>query len=163
MTNFNYKDVIYALLCLAFSLIAGAALFEHSAVWPNAYAAPPASLSMFQGEYGLRAANFWQFIHPVVMVLFIVVLVLTWKTPRRKHVWIGFGGYILAMITTALYFVPELIAITGTEFSATTDPDLQTRGAMWINLSLIRMLLIMCLALVLYLGLKKRGERVRPV
>ncbi|MCB0445987.1 MAG: hypothetical protein KDD03_00460, partial [Gelidibacter sp.] len=70
----NYKNIIYAIACLSFSIIIGAAFFEHLAVWPQAYAAPPASLGMFQGDYGLNAGAFWIKIHPVTLILFIITL-----------------------------------------------------------------------------------------
>ncbi len=163
MKTINYRDFIYAALCLSFSLIIGAGIFEHCAVWPHAYAAPPASLSMFQGEYSLSPGVFWSFIHPLTLLLFIVVAVLSHKTPRRPNVWIAFSGYLIILVVTSLYFVPELISITSTPFSVEVDAGLQARGARWINLSMIRSFCLMGLAIFLFLGLRKSGDKIRPV
>ncbi|KAA3625412.1 MAG: hypothetical protein DWP94_00750 [Flavobacterium sp.] len=155
----NYKDIVYALVCLSFSIVVGAAVFEHLSVWPRAYVAIPKSLTMFQGEYGLNAANFWIKIHPITLLLFVVNLILFWKSDRRKNLLIVFISYFIILIITNLYFVPELIELTGTEMSNTVDESLVKRGGLWINLSLIRTLAIVVLAIVLSLGLTKPGTR----
>lgn len=149
------KDLIYALTCLSFSIIVGAAVYEHLAVWPRAYAAPPLSLSMFQGEYGLNSGAFWTKIHPVTLLLFITTLILFWKSARRKTILIVFIGYIVVMVTTFLYFVPELIDITTTEYTTAIDESLRSRGALWEKLSLLRLAVITGLAIVLYFGASK--------
>lgn len=154
----NLKNLLYALSCLGFSIIAGAATYEHIAVWPHAFAAPPASLTMFQGEYGLNSGNFWPNIHPVVLLLFVISLILHWKTDRKKYVLYTLIGYVIIMVVTFIYFVPELIAITQTPFAETVDSDLVRRGSTWELLSIIRMIIIYGLAVFLYLGLTKTGE-----
>lgn len=148
-------NFFYSITCISFTIIIGAAFFEHLAVWPNAYTAPPASLSMFQGEYGLNAAGFWIKIHPLTLLLFIVTLIISWKTQRRKNVLIAFSGYFVILVITNLYFVPELMEITGTEFSNTVDENLVERGRLWRNLSLVRTFTLVVLALILFSGLTK--------
>lgn len=154
---------MYALLCMAFSVIIGAAVFEHLAVWPQMYAAPPQSLTMIQGEYGLNGGRFWMIIHPVVLSLFIIVTILTWKTERRRNVWIPFAGYLLIMVVTTIYFVPELMAIGATPFNETIDAGLQQRGRLWINLSLLRLTVLVILGVYLYIGLTRASEKVANV
>jgi hypothetical protein len=58
------KDLIYALTCLCFTIMIGGAVYEHLNIVPQWSAAPPLSLSMFQGEYGLKPGTFWMVIHP---------------------------------------------------------------------------------------------------
>lgn len=151
----NFKDILYAFACLSFSVVIGAAVYEHLAVVPQWSAAPPASLSMFQGPYGLNAGAFWMPIHPVTLLFMIATLVLFWKTPRRKNVLVTLTGYVCILIVTGIYFVPELMAITGTTFSETTDASLTSRANLWETLSIIRMLILIVLAINLYLGLTK--------
>ena len=57
------KDIIYSIACLSFAIIIGGAVYEHLNVVPQWSAAPPVSLSMFQGEYGLKPDLFWKIIH----------------------------------------------------------------------------------------------------
>jgi hypothetical protein len=149
------KNVIYALTCLAFTITIGGATYEHLNVVPRWSAAPPVSLSMFQGEYGLNPALFWMVIHPVNLLLFIVTTVLFWKTDRRKNTITVFAAYIVILMITSIYFVPELISITTTPFSNTVDASLTQRAAQWELLSIVRLFVLIGLALYLFLGLTK--------
>lgn len=156
----NFKNFIYALTCLAFSAIIGAAIYEHTALWPAAFAEPPKSLAVFQGPYRLNAAPFWQSIHPVTLLLFIITLVFSWRTYRRRVILITLAGYIGILIATFIYFVPELLELTGTPFSDTVDTSLQERGNLWITLSLVRGGILIILAINLLLGLTERKQAV---
>jgi hypothetical protein len=152
----NFKNILYALTCLSFSAIIGAAIYEHIALWPAAFAEPPRSLSVFQGPYRLNAAPFWQSIHPVTLLLFTITLIVSWRTQRRKFILIALAGYVLILAATFIYFVPELLDLTGTPYADTVDPSLQTRGSRWINLSLVRGGILIVLAINLLLGLTER-------
>ncbi len=154
------KDFVYSFTCLSFAVVIGAAVYEHLAVVPQWSAAPPASLSMFQGKYGLNAGAFWMYIHPVTLLLFIAALALSWKTDRKKNLLTTFAGYLAIIIITAIYFVPELMAITGTPFSETVDPSLTKRAQLWELLSLIRLAVLVVLSQVLFLGLTKVAAQV---
>lgn len=155
----NFKAILYAFACLSFSVVIGAAVYEHLAVVPQWSAAPPVSLSMFQGKYGLNAGAFWMPIHPVTLLLLIGALVFSWKTAGRKHVLITLTGYAIILGITAIYFVPELLAITGTAFSETIDPSLTERAGQWELLSLVRLSVLVGLAMVLFLGLTRLHVR----
>ena len=149
----NFRDFLYALTCLSFSAIIGAAIYEHTALWPAAFAEPPKSLTVFQGPYRLNAAPFWQSIHPVTILLFIITLAVSWRTHRRKIILITLAGYLLILIATFIYFVPELLELTGTPYSDRVDTSLQERGNLWVTLSLVRGGILIILAFNLLLGL----------
>ncbi len=151
----NLKDIVYSFACLSFAIVIGGAVYEHLAVVPQWSAAPPASLSMFQGEYGLNAGLFWMCIHPVTILLLTATLILFWKNNSRKNILITSGGYVLIVIVTATYFVPELMEITGTAFSETIDASLTNRAKLWELFSIVRLLMLVVLAIVLFLGLTK--------
>ena len=159
----NVKEILYASACLSFSVVIGAAAYEHLAVVPQWSAAPPVSLSMFQGKYGLNAAAFWVPIHPVTLLLMIAALAVAWNTQGRKNAGIALAGYASIIVITGMYFVPELLAITGTPFSETVDPALTARANRWELLSLVRLAAMVGLAFVLFLGLpglhSKRAAR----
>ncbi len=154
------KDILYAITCLTFSIMVGGAVYEHLCVVPSWSAAPPLSLSMFQGEYGLKAETFWMLIHPVNLLLFSASLAMCWRTQRKKSLIIVLAGYISILIITAIYFVPELLTIVQTPFSTEVDPDLTRRAKLWEVLSIIRMFVLFALTIVLYLGLTRAGTRV---
>ena len=150
------KDILYSFTCLAFIIVIGGAVYEHMNVVPTWSAAPPVSLSMFQGEYGLKPELFWMIIHPVNLLLFITTLVLHWKSPRRKNVSIVLLSYVGILIITSIYFVPELVSIISTPFASVSDADLTRRASMWEMLSIVRLCVLVVLAIILMLGLTKR-------
>jgi hypothetical protein len=94
-------------------------------------------------------------IHPLNMLLFIFTLVLHWRSGRRKNIVIVLASYILILIVTSIYFVPELIDITTTALSQTPDPELTKRASLWETLSIVRLGILVVLAIVLFTGLTK--------
>jgi len=154
------KDLLYALCCLAFAIIIGAAVYEHLIVVPRWTAAPPVSLAMFQGPYGLKPELFWKLIHPVNMLLFGLALLTHWKSARRKPLLIVLSAYITILAITAVYFVPELIAITTTPISNIPDPELTRRASLWEVLSHVRLGVLVILSLVLFTGLTRPGNHI---
>jgi hypothetical protein len=153
------RNLLLSLACLSFVIVIGGAVYEHIAVVPRWSAAAPASLVMFQGPYGLNPAPFWQIIHPITLVLFIAALVSNWKTDRRKFILIAFSGYFMILVVTAIYFVPELMSITGTPFTEIVDSDLTKRAGQWEMLSLIRLAFMFGLALTVLTSLTKSAVK----
>jgi hypothetical protein len=155
----NFKNLIYSIACLSFSVVIGAAIYEHLAVVPRWAAGPPASLSMFQGDYGLYAQAFWIPIHPITLTLLLLTLIISWKSPRRTNVLTNLIGYVAILVITSIYFVPELIAITTTPYSDTVDAALTERAEKWEMLSLVRLGFLIILSLILFMGLTRSNRR----
>jgi hypothetical protein len=148
----DFKYIVYALASLSFSVVIGAAIYEHVAVVPQWSAAPPASLSMFQGKYGLNPAPFWMSIHPITLLLLIASIILFWKTGSRQHLLITSIGYVMILVLTFTFFVPELMAIIRTAWSEEVVPALVKRAKLWETLSLVRLAILIVLAIILFLG-----------
>ncbi len=157
------RDLLYAATCLAFTIMIGGAVYEHLVLVPKWAAAPPVSLSMFQGTYALKTEIFWMLIHPVNLVLFISTLVVHWRSLRRKNLLIVVSVYLLILIITSIYFVPELISIITAPFSATADAGLTYRAGLWEILSLVRLGVLLILAMILFLGLTKSARKTAVV
>lgn len=157
----NARTIFYILTCLAFTIIIGAAVYEHAAIWPTAYIAPPKSLAFFQGEHPLRADLFWKPVHPVTVLLFAIALTLNWKTARRRYLVISFSAYATILLITFSFFVPELLSLTATPFSETVDPSIQQRGNTWVALSLVRLGVLIIASLVLFFGLTKESTSAK--
>jgi hypothetical protein len=155
----RFTNIIYSFACLSFAIVIGAAVFEHVAVFPQWSAAPPVSLSMFQGKYGLNPAPFWMYIHPVTLVLLIASVILLWNTRSRKNLLITTTGYVIILVTTFIFFVPELLAITGTAYSQEINTSLVERAQLWETLSLVRVAVLIILAINLFLGLTKTNSK----
>ena len=155
----NFKNLIYSLACLSFSVVIGAAIYEHLAVVPQWAAGPPASLSMFQGDYGLYPQAFWIPVHPITLALLLLALIISWKSQRRTNVITTLIGYVAILVITFIYFVPELIAITTTPYSDTVDAALTERAEKWEMLSLVRLGFLMLLSLILFMGLTRSNNK----
>ncbi|GGH22150.1 hypothetical protein GCM10007423_03780 [Dyadobacter endophyticus] len=149
----SFPNILQILASIAFITIIGAATYEHAAVVPVWSAAPPRSLSMFQGEYGLQAVNFWKPVHPVAILLLAAALVANWRQPSRRQLLIVVSGYVVILGLTAVYFVPELLAITTSAYSPAVNGDLAERAQTWEKLSLVRLSGLLVLAVVLLHGL----------
>jgi len=157
------KNLFYILTCVVFCIPFGAGLYEHVAIWPAAYAEPPKSLTMFQGAYGVESAPFWMTIHPVTLVLFIITLILHWRTERKKTVLIAFSIYAAILVVTSIYFVPELMRIVNTPYSDTIDADLQKNAALWVNLSLVRLVIGLGACFLMISGLTRPEKKIQAV
>jgi hypothetical protein len=154
------KNLTLILACIAFISVIGAAVYEHIAVVPQWSAGPPLSLSMFQGEYGLNPAPFWQFIHPVTLVLLITSVILNRKNSRKRFIGIGLLIYVTILVITALYFVPELMSIINTPFGNQTDEQLRNRAETWESLSLLRLFVLVITACILLSSLTKSPDKI---
>lgn len=152
------RTALLIFACISFIIVIGGATYEHAAVVPQWTSAVPASLSMFQGEYGLAASNFWIPVHPVAIVLFLLALIANWRTERRKYILIALTGYVAILGMTFVYFVPELMAIIQTSYSLSVDPELTRRAQFWEMLSLVRLAILITLAVCLLTGLSKQVE-----
>lgn len=154
------KDLLYTISCITFIIVIGGAVYEHLNIVPVWSAAPPVSLSMFRGEYGLNPELFWMIIHPINLILFTICLIIHWRTERRKNLLIVFSSYFLILVITSVYFVPELVSIINTPVATVADTDLTHRAALWETLSLVRLAALMVLAVCLLLGLTRSRESV---
>lgn len=152
------KTLILILASISFCIVIGGATYEHLGVVPVWAAAPPASLTMFQGEYALAAERFWIPIHPVTLALLVLSLVLNWRTPRRWFIATTIVGYFTILVITTIYFVPELMAITRTAYSTTADPELTARAARWEMLSLARLGVLILLAIVAMFAISRSAS-----
>lgn len=153
------KTFSLILACISFIVVIGGAVYEHAAIVPVWTKAIPASLTMFQGEYAIAPAVFWQAIHPVTLLLFVAALILNWKTPRRNHIVASFAGYVLVLAITFAFFVPELLELTQTAYTPTIDAARTARGHAWEFYSLMRLAFLIVLAITLLFGLSKCVEK----
>ena len=152
------RTLLLILGCISFIIVIGGATYEHAAVVPVWTAAVPKSLHMFQGEFGLAASNFWIPVHPITMIILVSGLIANWKTDRRNYVLVTIIGYAGVLGVTFVYFVPELMSIIQSSYSATIHAELTRRALQWQTLSLARLVFMVVLAIVLLFGLSKQHE-----
>lgn len=160
---FRPANLLLSLALLSYIIVIGGAVYEHSAMVPQWTAAPPASLALFQGAYGLKAQNFWIPIHPVTLLLMTAALMTNWRSARRRTISLSMGAYVLVLVITFSLFVPELIAITGTPYSDTVDAALQARAGKWEALSLVRLAFLIINAIVFLSALTLPAAPTKPM
>jgi hypothetical protein len=122
------------------AMIIGGVLYSHIVYFPPYLSHLPESNSLITGEYGLKDQNFWMPLHPLVILSTFTSLIVNWKTlEKRKYILIALGIYALAIIATAIYFVPNLLAFASAGKSTTvTAAEWYQRGQTWQQLSWIR-------------------------
>lgn len=148
---------------VAYLLLNGAQLFETAVLVPVWTAAPPASLHLFQGQYGLDFKNFWIVAHSLHELTFLAALFLNWKITSRRNVMIVvLVIHAVVRAWTLLYFAPVIISFQQTPFSETIDQTLQAKAALWRNLNLVRVAFFMLLSFAL-IPLNRTGDETRNV
>ncbi|MBX3245307.1 MAG: DUF1772 domain-containing protein [Acidobacteria bacterium] len=155
----NIRTLTLILGAISFIIVIGGAVYEHLAIVPVWTSAVPASLSMMQGEYAITPTRFWMPIHPVTLLLLILGLFANWRSGARNFIIVALVGYVMVLLVTFLFFVPELMALTQTAYSTTVDADLTRRAKNWEVYSLIRLCFLILLAVVLLFGVAKVSEQ----
>lgn len=144
--------LVYLAACFGLAVVLGGGLYEHVCVWPRAFAAPPSSLTMFQGSYGLSPPVLWRRIHPMVVVLLALAAAMQWRTPRRRPLLVTLGAYVVVLAATVGYFAPEAMSIIGAPHADAVDPALLARASRWERLSLLRLGVLLLPTVWLYLA-----------
>ncbi len=120
-------------------ILLGGIVYAHIVFFPPYLSALPNSAVLVNGPYALHDEYFWMLIHPFAVFSLIVTLILNWKIPaRRKLIAIPLIVYVVAIIVTALYFVPELRAFSASPTSTVTAAEWYARGQRWQHLSWTR-------------------------
>lgn len=122
------------------AIMVGGVMYSHIVYFPAYLSHLPESNSLITGDYGLKDGNFWMLAHPLAILSTILTLILNWKLKtRRKFILMTLGIYALAIIATAVYFVPGLIAFADSTNNTTVTPaEWFQRGQTWQHLSWIR-------------------------
>ena len=141
------------------AIIIGGSSYAHIVYFPPYLSNLPASNQLITGVYGLQDQNFWMLVHPFAIVSSISALVLNRKLKaRRKFILIAVAIYALAILFTAIYFVPELTAFANTNNATAVNPaELFQRGQTWQYRSWIRGVFLFFGFIMLLMALEKKG------
>jgi hypothetical protein len=144
------------LTIILWGTLLGGIAYSHLVYFPVYLSALPDSSVVVNGTYGLNEAIFWVIIHPLLILSLILALVLNWKSkPRRKLVLISFAIYVVVLIVTQIYFLPELGAFRASPKSTLSPAEWLVRGQRWQRLSWIRGVIMYAAILPLLLALTK--------
>jgi hypothetical protein len=131
-------------------LMNGAQIFETLLIVPAWTAAPPASLGLFQGAYGLDFKAFWIVFHSLHEITFILALAVCWKLKTVRHWLLALLVVHMAVrVWTLAYFAPTIIRFQSISPSPGVDPALIQEAARWRTLNLVRVALFMAVNLAL--------------
>ena len=122
------------------AMIIGGFAYSHVVYFPVYLTHLPQSDQLINGEYGIHDDIFWKLIHPIAIAVTITALILNWRSgPTRKFILIAISIYVVAIVATATYFVPELLAFAnGNTTTNVTSAEWLQRGLTWEHLSWVR-------------------------
>lgn len=130
------RDLSLAAAIVVWATILGGIVYSHIVWFPPYLSDLPKTAALAQT---IHDEHFWLTIHPLAIVTLIAALALNWKLrSRRNLIVITVAIYAVAIITTALYFVPELIAFRNSASSSVAPAEWYVRGQNWQHLSWVR-------------------------
>lgn len=155
MKNISQLFMFLAIFCWAG--IVGGVLYSHTATLPSLLLHLPESSVLENGPFPLKDAAFWKLIHPVTILFTVLALATNWKnTTRRKFMVYASGIYVVALIATSIYFIPEIKElINSTHNTSVPASEWLSRGRMWLQLSWIRGLIMFLGFIFMLLALTK--------
>jgi hypothetical protein len=134
----------------------GGIVYSHLVYFPVYLSALPDSSVVVNGTYGLNEGIFWVTIHPLLILSLILALILNWRTkPRRKLILISLAIYVVVLVVTQIYFLPELGAFSESPKSTVTPAEWIVRTQRWQRLSWIRGAIMYATIFPLLLALTK--------
>ncbi len=131
-------------------LLNGAQIFETALIVPSWTSAPPASLYLFQGDYGLDFQAFWIIFHSLHEITFLLAIIFCWKIkPVRYALLALLAAHIGVRVWTVAYFAPTIIEFQHLPVSNTVDQAMTQKAALWQNLNYLRVAVFMAVSLAL--------------
>lgn len=124
---------------LAATGVCAAGSYEHTVIVPEWTAAPPESIAMFHGPYALDTGRWWRTVHFPTLLLSIGAFVLLRGHPRRAQIGGAVVGYLLLLVLTVGWILPELMALTGDPAATIPPVEWGQRAKRWEVLSLLRL------------------------
>jgi uncharacterized membrane protein len=159
MKRFEIAAYTLFLPVILWGILLGGIVYSHIVYFPVYLSDLPASASVVTGKYGMDEALFWMLIHPALVLMLIVSLIINWKLPpRRKLILTSLGIYIIVLVVTSLYFIPELMAFKASPQSTISPAEWLTRANRWQNLSYIRGTFMFIGFIPLLIALTKSNE-----
>jgi hypothetical protein len=159
MATLRLNTISLMLSIVLWGTLLGGITYSHLVYFPVYLSALPASSVVVNGPYGLHEAIFWMTVHPLLILSLIVTLALNWRLKsRRKLILISFAVYVLVLVITQIYFLPELIAFERSPESSLSPSQWLARGQRWQRLSWIRGAVCYAAFVPLLLALTKPTE-----
>jgi hypothetical protein len=131
--------LLLMLSIILWGTLLGGIAYSHLVFFPKYFSDLPNLAVLVNGPYGLNDAIFWLTIHPLLIISLIVSLVFNWASAwRRKLIAISLVVYVIVLIVSQVYFVPELVLFKHSPESTLPAADWLARGRRWQRLSWLR-------------------------
>lgn len=127
------------LAMLAAVAVCAAGSYEHVVIVPAWTEAPPASLALFHGPYGVDTGRWWRAVHIPTSLLAVAASVLLRGQPARAFAGAAALGYVIVLAATGVWYLPELVALTGDLAAPIAHPEWRERAQRWEMASLVRL------------------------
>ena len=159
MTSLGLRTISLMLSIVLWGTLLGGVAYSHLVYFPVYLSGLPDSAVLVNGPYGLSDARFWVTIHPLLILSLIITLSLNWGLKsRRKLILISFVVYVVILVISFPYFVPELIAFSQSPQSGLSRAAWLARGQRWLILSCVRGAICYAAFVPLLLALTKSGD-----
>jgi len=140
----------------------GGIFYSHIVYFPAFLSDLPNSAAVVNGKYGLNEVPFWMIVHPLLILSLIIALIFNRKfKARRNLIGTSFGIYIVILIVSSVYFIPELIAFAQSPESNIPAAEWLTRSNRWQYLSQVRGAICYLSFVPLLIALKKNRQTRR--
>jgi len=117
----------------------GGIAYSHLVYFPAYLSDLPASAVIVNGPYALSEGVFWLTVHPLLILSLVAALVFNWQSrSRRKLIALSFAVYVVVLLITAVYFLPELTLFKHSPESTIPATEWLARGRRWQRLSWLR-------------------------
>lgn len=139
MSRFKLGTYSLFVTIILWGVLLGGIVYSHIVYFPVYLSDLPASAIVVNGKYGMDEALFWGPLHPILITALVITLILNWKfPPRRKLLLISFAIYIVVLVATFIFFLPELFAFKASPESNISSAEWLARANRWQYLSWIR-------------------------
>lgn len=145
-------------------VLIGGATYASTVYFPAYLQNLPESSVVVNGPYGLNEAVFWMGLHPTLILSLILSLVLNWKNRSRRYlIAVPFAIYLLIIVITSLYFIPELIAFAGSPDSGLSNAEWALRTGRWKTFNFIRLAVLVVSMFPLLVALTRPAVSTQQV
>lgn len=132
--------ILFFLLTLFYLVMLGGGTYEQLNITLPVTRQMPESLAILKGDYGFNPVRFWALLRPLTIVLFLLTLILHWRTDYRNWLLIAFLVDCVITGATFIYFAPQTsLLIDAAQPEVGLTPALKQSILQWKNLNWVRL------------------------
>lgn len=139
MATRNLSNFVLILAIVLWGTLLGGVVYSHLVFFPAYLSDLPASAVVVNGPYGMNDGRFWVIVHPLLIISLVAALVFNWTSrSRRRLIALSFVVYLITLLVSLIYFVPELVLFKHSPESTVPATEWLARGRRWLQLSWLR-------------------------